>query len=44
MSRVFILEFEENGKAKWGLFYENVKRVRHNLTEDFKPLVFDTEC
>ena len=43
MSRVFILEFEENGKAKWGLFYENVKRVRHNLTEDFKPLVFDTE-
>ncbi len=43
MSKVFISEFVENGIAKWGLFYENGKGVRHHLTEDFKPLVFDTE-
>ena len=43
MSKVFISEFEENGITRWGLFYEDSKSVRQHLTEEFKPIVFDTE-
>ena len=43
MSKVFIAEFKENKKTNWGLFYADRQGVQHHLTEDFKPIVFDTE-
>lgn len=42
MSKLYISSFEENRIIRWGLFYEDAKGVQH-LTEDFKPLTFDTE-
>ena len=43
MSKVYVSDFEENGVTRWGLFYDDVKGIRHQLTEDFKLLAFDTE-
>ena len=43
MSKVFISEFEEHRKTRWGLFYEDRKGVRQHLTENFKSLTFDAE-
>ena len=43
MSKVFISEFEENGITRWGLFYEDTRGVRQHLTEDFKPLDFESQ-
>lgn len=43
MFRVYVSSFEDNGIKKWGLFYEDKKGNRKHLTENFKPLVFDTE-
>ncbi len=42
MSVLFVSSFEDAGIKKWGLFYEDTKGS-HHLTEDFKPVVFDTE-
>ena len=42
MSTLYVLSVEENGEKKWGLFYDDEKG-RQNLTEDFKPLFFDSE-
>ena len=44
MSKVFVSEFEENGRTRWGLFYEDRKGARQHLTESFKSLTFDTEA
>ena len=44
MFRVCVSSFEDNGIKKWGLFYEDKKGNRKHLTENFKPLVFDTEA
>ena len=43
MSEVYISEFIENGIKRWGLFYKNGKGIRQYLTEDFKPLIFESE-
>lgn len=44
MFKVYVSTCEDNGIAKWGLFYEDKKDRKQHLTEDFKPLVFDTEA
>ena len=41
-SDVYIASFVENGKTKWGLFYEDDNGDKKAFTQDFKPLVFDT--
>ena len=42
MSKLFVSQYDNNGMDNWGLFYED-ERGRNHLTEDFKPLVYDTE-
>ncbi|MCR5290867.1 MAG: hypothetical protein K6E51_12825 [Treponema sp.] len=44
MSKVYISLFNDNGIAKWGLFYENSQGKTQHLEEDFKKLVFDSEA
>lgn len=43
MSKLYILKFDDNESvdSRWGLFYDDVKG-EHHLTEDFKPLIFNT--
>ena len=43
MSKIHIEKFEDNGITKWGLFYTDTRGKQQHLTEDFKPLVFETE-
>ena len=43
MADLYTAPFEDNGATRWGLFYESAKGRRH-LTEDFRPLAFDTEA
>lgn len=43
-SKVYISAFEERGMTRWGLFYEDNNGDKKALTEDFKPVVFDTEA
>ena len=43
MSKVYFSEYTDNGITRWGLFYENGKGIRQHLTEDFKPLIFESE-
>lgn len=43
MFKVYVSACEDNGITKWGLFYEDKKDHKQHLTEDFKPLIFDTE-
>ncbi len=43
MSKIHIEKIEDNGITKWGLFYTDTRGKLQHLTEDFKPLVFETE-
>ncbi len=43
-SKVYISIFEENGETRWGLFYEDNNGDKKALTEDFKPIVFNSEA
>lgn len=43
MSILYVACVGESGIKKWGLFYDDEKG-RHHLTEDFKPLLFDSEA
>ena len=43
MSKLKVASFSVNGIQKWGLFYEDTKGITQHLTEDFKPVAFDTE-
>lgn len=43
MSKLYISAFYDNGIKKYGLFYEDNKGITQHLTEDFKPLSYDTE-
>ena len=42
MSRLYVSPFEEDGRARWGIFYEDTKGIQH-LTEDFKGVSFESE-
>ena len=43
MAKLFVSTFKDDGIQKWGLFYEDTKGITQHLTEDFKPVAFDTE-
>lgn len=42
MTKLYISSYIDGANNRWGLFYEDEKGVQQ-LTEDFKPLVFETE-
>lgn len=42
MSKVYVSGYEEDGKEKWGLFYEDAKGVKQPLNEDFKQVSFES--
>lgn len=42
MSKLYVTPFEEAGKTRWGIFYEDTKGIQH-LNEDFHDVSFDTE-
>ncbi len=42
MTSIYISSFYDNKGKKWGLFYEDAKGI-HQLSEDFKSVVYDTE-
>ena len=44
MSRVYVSGYKENEILRYGLFYEDARGEKKFLTEDFKPVVFDTEA
>ena len=42
MTKLYVSSFDDNGITKWAIFYDEDGK-KHHLTEDFKPIVFDTE-
>ena len=42
MFKLYVSTFEDEGMLKWGLFYEDARGIQQ-LTEDFKPISYDTE-
>ena len=42
MTNLYISSYTDGSNKRWGLFYEDEKGVQQ-LTEDFKPVAFDTE-
>ena len=42
MTNLYISSYLIDDSNRWGLFYEDEKGIRQ-LTEDFKPVAFDTE-
>lgn len=42
MTNLYVSSYLDNDNGRWGLFYEDEKGI-HQLTEDFKPVAFDTE-
>ena len=43
MAKLYVSTYEDGGEEKWALFYEDTWGIKQHLTEDFKPVVFDTE-
>lgn len=43
MSKVYMMSYEDDGKTRWGLFYDDAYGNSRHLTEDFKDVVFETE-
>ncbi|MCR5234079.1 MAG: hypothetical protein K6E53_09250 [Lachnospiraceae bacterium] len=43
MSKLRVSSFSDSRIQKWGLFYEDTRGITQHLTEDFKPVVFDSE-
>ena len=44
MSALYVSSYTDNGIMRFGLFYEKTNGEKEQLTENFKPLVFDTEA
>ena len=44
MSELYVSSFADNRTMRFGLFYEKNNGEKEQLTENFKPLVFDTEA
>ncbi len=42
MTKLYISSYKDGLNNRWGLFYEDEKGIQQ-LTEDFKPVMFDTE-
>ncbi len=43
-SKVYVSACDVNGTTQWGLFYEDNNGDKKALTEDFRPVVFNTEA